>query len=528
MRADPADEVTPREQELKLGFRRDELPLLEARALVFPSSRAGRAGAEVRHLEAVYFDTPDLDLAAGGIELRVRREVGGGWVQTVKQRAAGAPTGLFNRLESEMPLDGPSPDLSALSRRPGLALLGRKRIRGRLRPVFATRVERRVYHLAGEQGGEIELSIDVGRLSAGRRTAPLCEVELEARGESPENLFRLAETLSESVDLRPEIRGKADLGYALLQGKALLPEKACPRTVRWSRPAEEVFAGILENALRQMRANERVILLTGDPEAVHQMRVALRRLRACLSAFRPRLPDGEVEPVRAWLRGMLAVLGPARDWDVLVTDRLAAVETGSAGEPLFAEVLTLAGKARAKAAARLRKFLLSREYGLMVLRLTGWISCRRWRRRMSRGELRQFRGSVGKMARNALETGHHRLERAGADLSSGEDAAWHALRIAIKRQRYLLDSFEDCFAGKVTSRYAGALQNLQEALGELQDLVTARDLLGGLGRGRTGEVRAFLGGMVAGQTGERACLRERVLQGWSEFSEMKRPWHERR
>jgi len=55
-----------RERELELGFRPDDLALLEASALILPPSRDGEPGAEVHHFESVYFDTPDLDLARHG------------------------------------------------------------------------------------------------------------------------------------------------------------------------------------------------------------------------------------------------------------------------------------------------------------------------------------------------------------------------------------------------------------------------------------------------------------------------------
>ncbi len=521
----PAD-APWREKELKLGFRPSDLPLLEASALILPASHDGEPGAEVHQLEAVYFDTPEFALADEGIELRIRREAGSGWLQTIKLRQGGLRSGMFDRLEHERALSDPGPKLTGLPKDPGFDLLRCNRVRRRLQPVFATRVERRIYHLAGEAGGEIELAIDVGRLSAGRRTAPLCEVELEAKGATPANLFRLAEALSESVDLRPEIRGKADLGYALLRRTVPGPEKSESVSVRWETAREDVFAAILENAFRQTRGNERAILETGDPEAVHQMRVALRRLRACLSVFRKQLPAGTVEPVRESLRGILDVLGPARDWEVFVADRLGSAKLLAGHDPLFGSIVTIAEKERSKAWTQLRKLLASREYSRTILRLTGWITCRRWREEMNRKELRQFRGPVGKMAVKSLEKGHRRLCRAGGDLVFGDDDSWHELRIAIKRQRYFLDSFRSCFPAKAVGRYAGALEALQDALGGLQDLATGKELLAKLGRGRPEPLQAFLGGFSAGQAGERAFLRESVLEQWSEFAELKRPWHD--
>jgi len=88
------------------------------------------------------------------------------------------------------------------------------------------------------------------------------------------------------------------------------------------------------------------------------MRVALRRLRACLSIFRDKLPRETVEPVRDSPRAILEVSGPARDADVLLANRLLGPPRPGAGDdPVFAGILALAEKDRAKAWTQVRKLL---------------------------------------------------------------------------------------------------------------------------------------------------------------------------
>jgi CHAD domain-containing protein len=270
-----------------------------------------------------------------------------------------------------------------------------------------------------------------------------------------------------------------------------------------------------------------MILEAGQAEGVHQMRVALRRMRAALSIFGGDLPSEKMNRVKQSLRGILEVLGPARDWDVLVATRLAAPGGSGAAGLVQAEVHRLAERERGIAWNRVCEFLKSRSFSRTLLELTGWISCRRWREGLSAKELRRFHRPVKAMALRTLRRGHQRLLQAGAGLAEAEDAAWHRVRIAMKRQRYFMESFRTCFPSKPVGRYVDALEELQDAFGALQDLAAGGVLLGEMAARHPGAVAVFVQGMLLAQERERNCLRTSALRRWPGFSELKCPWHDR-
>jgi CHAD domain-containing protein len=146
---------------------------------------------------------------------------------------------------------------------------------------------------------------------------------------------------------------------------------------------------------------------------------------------------------------------------------------------------------------------------------------------MDRGEIRALREPVGPLARERLDRGHRKIRRVGEGVPSGDDAAWHRLRIAVKRQRYVLEAFRGGCPAKRVARYAEALVGLQERLGAIQDLVTAERLLTELASRQGDAERAFLAGMRVGWEREKAEAREEVLARWQRFVEGERPWHER-
>src|SRR5205085_3268752 len=138
---------------------------------------------------SVYFDTDNRKLRKKGLMLRVRH-AGDRYVQTIKSTGN---SGLFARDEWESEIEGAMPDLR-LARGTALEpLLSRKFCR-QLKPVFETRVQRKTYPLTyGES--RIALTIDKGKLDAGDRSKPLCEIELEPKGGHAAKLFDVAREL---------------------------------------------------------------------------------------------------------------------------------------------------------------------------------------------------------------------------------------------------------------------------------------------------------------------------------------------
>ena len=122
------------------------------------------------------------------------------------------------------------------------------------------------------------------RSNADRKSSPLCEVELELKRGQAADLFELAKKLAEEVPVQLAVKSKADRGYALLTSERPAAIKAAPVALVPDTDVQCAFQIITRACLHQLLAN-RPVMLDSDPEGLHQMRVALRRLRAAISLF---------------------------------------------------------------------------------------------------------------------------------------------------------------------------------------------------------------------------------------------------
>ena len=205
------------EIELKLALGQEGPAALRRHPLL-----AGLA-CEVQHLGNTYFDTPQGDLEAARMALRLRR-LDGRVLQTVKTRGAGGG-GLSRRGEWEWEVPGPGLDLAGLAGLPP-AELGQD-VLSRLAPRFTTDF-RRETRLIDHAGARIEVALDEGEIAAAGRRVAIRELELELKEGEPEALWSLAEALASAVPLRPADTSKAARGGALLAGAWRLPEGGTP------------------------------------------------------------------------------------------------------------------------------------------------------------------------------------------------------------------------------------------------------------------------------------------------------------
>jgi inorganic triphosphatase YgiF len=166
------------ELELKFVLPPERVPQLERALGLLGKDVAGPK--RVKRLVSTYFDTDARTLRSQGISFSIRSD-GKQRLQTVKwtQRSD-----FFDRGESETEIDGTEPDWKAVRGTPLKPLVG-KELRRSLKPLFETRVRRTIYPIV-IPGAEIELAVDNGSIHAGRRSAPVRELELEVkRGETP-------------------------------------------------------------------------------------------------------------------------------------------------------------------------------------------------------------------------------------------------------------------------------------------------------------------------------------------------------
>ena len=302
------------ETEFKLSLS----PAVASRILRYKGLRPLRKGRRgKRHLVSTYFDTPRHSLRKSDIVLRVR-DNGKGREQTVKAPFRGL-AGLQNFREWTVPANGDCPSLCAVDD-PALAReLSRRHYEKRLRPVFTTDFEREAIHIK-TRGTEFELAVDQGVIHAetheGRVEERICEAEFELLSGDPARMFDVALELCEAYDIRLGHLTKAQRGYALAR-PALRPRplKAPKVALAEEMSVGEAFNFIIGGALEHMFANE-VPTLEGKAEGVHQTRVAMRRVRAALRAFKRVLPYDKRKAFNGEFRWFRQRLAPARDWQV--------------------------------------------------------------------------------------------------------------------------------------------------------------------------------------------------------------------
>ncbi len=187
-----------------------------------------------QRLNNVYYDTPEFDLAAERVALRLRERPGrrgSNWVQTLKD--GGTVTGgLHERHEIEWPVAGPALDFALIDASPFAERFRRARVRESLKPVFSTDFRRSVRILRFPDGTTVEMAMDVGEVRAGRRTEAIAEVELELLSGDPARLFDVAEAI---VARRARARRSREQGRARIPPRARRAHSAGPEGAGRSR-----------------------------------------------------------------------------------------------------------------------------------------------------------------------------------------------------------------------------------------------------------------------------------------------------
>jgi CHAD domain-containing protein len=299
---------------------------------------------------------------------------------------------------------------------------------------------------------------------ADQSTIRFAEIELELKHGAPAALFAVAKDLARAAPLRLAPVTKSERGYGLLGGSAPAPVKARDIEIDPDASRAGAFQVIARSCLSQIIANEAVLRKTADPEAVHQMRVGLRRLRAAISLFKPMLADRETETVKRGLRWIGRKLGPARDLDVLLGNLREMT-----GSSLAEDALQDAERRRQKAYEILRKALDSPRYMSAILETAAWIEAGKW---LAAGDLPSR--SARKHAARELSRRHRKILRDARHMEELEDDERHELRIRIKKMRYGAEFFASLFDGKKSKKRRKAmlpeLERLQDLLGEMNDI----------------------------------------------------------
>ena len=467
----------------------------------------GHDGNTIRHNDvSTYFDTPDLRLHKAGFSLRVRRRSDrNAYVQTVK--AAGASQ--FARNEWEWPIERETPELGVLGEVPGLPPV----LDGHgpdLREIFRTEVEREQQTLHPMPGAAVELSVDHGVIVSGDGRERLSELELELKDGAEEALLRLGLELTRAAPLSLLLESKAERGYRLHDGERPAAHKATAVSLAASASADRVFCRLVDLVLEHLLANQPAALRGDEVEGVHQMRVAVRRLRSLLVLFQPMLERQATQRFEEELRRLGAVLGRARDWDVFLDEALPAASHDGVPVDAVEALQGAAAEQRHAAHQDAKKAIAEPAFARFVLALRAWSQ-------PGAGaiEERHADRSIAKVAPDLLDRLESKLGKRLDKADSDDVPSLHAVRKSAKKLRYGIEYFEGLY-GKDAGKYLGRCNHLQKRLGALNDLETATVRARELADGRIDLVPA-LGLLASWTAGKRAPVLKKALKAEHAF-----------
>lgn len=456
------------ETELKLRIAPEQLARLKRHPLL---ARQQLARPVTRRLLNIYYDTSKLELRACGMALRLRR-AGRQWLQTLKGGGS-AQAGLHRRDEWEIPVRRAALDFSLLENAGPQAAEWEERLPQRLRkklqPVFVTDFSRTTRMLEW-QGAQIELCMDKGEVRAGQQSVPICELELELKSGEPRQLFELALALLEIVPFELEAVSKAEQGYRLLMGHADKPAKATAPALAVTATLPEALQELIWSCLMHLQGNLRGAMSGDDAEYLHQMRVALRRLRVVLRMAGKFRTDASLDVLEDEVAALCVALGRIREWDVFIAETLRPACTRMAGHAGLQALLAVSERQRAACYAGLRAPQRMRELQRLLLRFSLWMGGAYWHQEGAAQP-------VGEFAARRLHRLSRRFGQAGRHLESLDDKRLHALRILAKKLRYSTEFFAALYDRKKTRPFLAALGRVQDVLGQINDVAVAHHLL---------------------------------------------------
>jgi CHAD domain-containing protein len=368
-----------------------------------------------------------------------------------------------------------------------------------LGPVAHIETRRRLLTLRDAAGTSLaEIAVDeVTAQSMGASTtlSRWNEIEVELTGGSPRLLRATAERFRRS-GLRPAERS-AKLERALGTDRPTRPDVRVRLTPK-SRAGEVVLSYLDAQAVRLKALDPAV--RRDEPDAVHQMRITTRRLRAALQSFPMLVPKPATMPLQEELRWLGQVLGDARDVEVLdrhFQSELADTPIELVIGPAKAQVTEHFAPRQAAARNALLEALDSTRYFRLLNNLDRLLDdlSRTAPTTKPAGEI--LPGAVARTYRRAKQR-MRRAER--VPLGTARDVALHEARKAAKRARYAREAVRPAF-GKKARRSAKDIKAVQSVLGDHQDAVTVRTVAREIG------ISAYLAGENAftfGLLNERA------------------------
>ncbi|WP_210180962.1 CYTH and CHAD domain-containing protein [Bradyrhizobium valentinum] len=503
--------VRPGEQaEIELKLLAPQGALEQLREMPVIVQHARNRGA-FRRLETVYYDTPERLLFQHGVSLRVRRS-GKHFIQTLKLPNSGQP---LTRRQWETPLDDFSPDLARLPADevgdPVTTLTNEALV-----PVFATRIRRHARQL-DLPDASVEIAFDEGMIEAGGRQQVLSEIELELKSGNAGILFDLGTQLLDAAPLQVGTRSKAERGYALAFDVVRPAAKAEPFSITAEHVVDDVIAVLMGTCWHHLLKNHAVAEEGSDPEGVHQMRVALRRLRTICALFRRDIPSPAFQTVNSEARWLMQQLGPAREWDVFAETTVARL-AAAAPDVDFGSLREAVERQRKSSYAALQTVLADPRCSRFLLSLGHLVERRSWRNEIDCEALAVLSLPMPTLANKILARLHRKALRRGAHFRRLNIDAQHDLRIDLKKLRYAAEFFLPLYATHASARrYARRLARLQTSLGRARDIASSRILLDAMRQEDQPALHLAIGAVAGWQARDQIAAARTLRKRWRRF-----------
>ena len=379
--------------------------------------------------------------------------------------------------------------------------------RGVFMPIATIITDRRRVKLAGrDQTDRLELSDDhVSSIVGLRRGPSFRQIEIEADSPQADELTNEASDALIRAGAVPTDATKLEV----VLGSTREPEIALPHTGP-DLSIRDVVRFAIGSGAERLIANDPAARIGSDPEAIHQARVATRRLRSDLKTLEPLLDQTSVSRIRDELHWVGELLGSVRDADVLI-ERVEEVgrTLHLAKDPTSAIAAEL-DQDRRRSHREMVDALTSRRYVNLVQTLIAAADGPPLANGVD-GD-RRAKPRVRKLVRKGWRRVSRQMKRFGPD---PDDEAMHEIRKRAKRARYAAE-LATAALDEGPSRLAGRLADLQDVLGELQDAVVAEERLAALVRDEriTGGA-AFAAGKLACTFGQaRSDARSRWPAVW--------------
>jgi len=416
-----------------------------------------------------YLDTDDWRIHRAGFALRIRSESGKSEATLKSLHSASAE--VADRRELSETLENSESE----SIRQSIGPVGTRvhAVSGAhaLLPLFEVRTSRQRFSIRREdeatQLGEIALDETVISRPHGEPQTSMQRVEVEALTEAHEPLQSLVKTLRGDCALEAASDTKYSQG---LKSVGLTPgpaPKFAPTTVDASMSIGEVASANLRQYLSAWHLHEPGARLGDDPEELHDLRVAARRLDAVLRQFRSSLPASFLR-LRPTLKKVLRALGEARDLDIALSElerfsRELPESDRKSVEPLKQHLVSERGRARARMLSVLDSASVQKDFQELTSLLTAHFAA--------------SQPSSPELALNVapeLIRRRYRKVRKGADLLTSDSSmeTYHELRGHVKKLRYALEAVAVIY-GKPADEMLRTLRRWQERLGVQQDAAVA-------------------------------------------------------